>query len=115
MYNDFTYIDTSVTNVSAINNAINNILNTKIGSVPGRPDFGSNIHRILFNQLDHITENLLKNYIKEALNLWEPRIFVHSVNVTSVSEYNKIVADIYYRYRDDGVTLNGSTSISISQ
>lgn len=115
IYVDYRDVNAVVTDAAAINNSIKNILFTKIGSLPGKPDFGSDIHEILFNQLDHITADLLKNYIKEAIAKWEPRIFITNVVIEDVPEYNKLIATLYYVYRDAGIILNEKVSIALTQ
>ena len=54
----------------AIHNSIKNILLTRIGSMPGKPTFGSRIMEIPFNQNDEVTHALLKQIIEEALKQW---------------------------------------------
>lgn len=115
LYNDYTTVEDTVTDVKAINNAIKNILFTRIGSVPGKPEFGSDLYKVLFNQMDHITHDQIEMYIKEALNIWEPRILVNSVDIEEVPEYNRLIATIYYEYRDKGLDLNDQLSINLYQ
>lgn len=115
IYVDYREANTVVTDAAAINNAIKNILFTQIGTMPGKPDFGSNIHEVLFNQLDHITADLLKNLIREAIAKWESRILITNVTVEEVPEYNKLIASIYYMYRDSGLDINEKLSIALTQ
>ena len=71
--------------IEAINNSIRNILTTSKGSLEGMPEFGSRLNELVFSQIDHITVDLLKNLIKEALDKWEDRIillFHLSLNIT---------------------------------
>jgi phage baseplate assembly protein W len=115
LYTDYRTIDTTVTDAAAINNSIKNILFTKKGSLPGKPEFGSKIHELLFNQMDHIISNILKNYITEALYRWEKRINVTNVVVKEVQEYNKVITTISYTYRDKGLNINEQISIGLTQ
>ena len=97
--------------VEAINNAIRNILTTSKGSLEGMPEFGSRLNELVFSQIDHITVDLLKNLIKEALDKWEDRIIITDIIVSSVPEYNRLIASISYRLKDD--ILNNSYKVSI--
>lgn len=114
IYRDFKDIGVMSYDREAMNNAVRNILMTRKGSLPGKPDFGSNIYQVPFSQLDYITENLLKSTIKDAIDLFEPRILITNINITKNEEYNQIVADIEYRYRYNGENINNIVSIPIS-
>lgn len=114
IYRDFKDVGVMSYDREAMNNAVRNILMTRKGSLPGKPDFGSNIYQVPFSQLDYITENLLKSTIKDAIDLFEPRILITNINITKNEEYNQIVADIEYRYRYNGENINNIISIPIS-
>lgn len=115
LYTDYVTVEGTNTDAAAINNAIRNILFTPIGSLPGKPTFGSNLHKVLFSPLDSVTEGIMKRYIKEALKTWEKRIIVYDVVVESVPEYNKLIATIHYEYRDKGLDVNEQISINLLQ
>lgn len=113
IYTDYVRMNSTETDAKAINHAIKNILFTRMGSMPGKPTFGSNLYKVLFAPLDHITQNLMKRYIKEALATWEERIIVLNVDIEAVSEYNKLIATITYEYRDAGLDINEQISLSL--
>lgn len=115
IYTDYRTPDTVVTDAAAINNSIRNILLTRKGSMPGKPDFGSRVQELLFNQLDDITKDVMRRYVKEALKKWETRITVIDVFVTDVPEFNKLVATIEYQYRDAGLDINEQISVGFTQ
>lgn len=115
LYTDYRKVETVVTDAAAINNAIRNILFTAKGSLPGKPTFGSRINELIFSQLDAITKDLLKRYIREALVKFERRIVVTSVVVSEAPEYNRIIASINYMYRDRGLAINEQISVGFSQ
>lgn len=101
MYKDLTTIEKNVTDIKAINNSIKNIILTRKGSVPGKPKFGSEIHKLLFSQLDHFTETIAKKMISEALNEFEDRIDIINIDIKQVPEYNRLQCTINYRYKDN--------------
>lgn len=108
-YNSPVDIDT---NEIAINNSIRNILLTRIGSVPGKPEFGSNIMNIVFDLMDgNSTSDLLKNSIIGALLKWEPRISINNIVIKEIPEYNRLIADINYTYNILGGNIDASTTI----
>ena len=66
LYEDFVNPEETVFDENAISNALHNILNTRIGSMPGRPTFGSRIYEVPFEPNDDSTkgkENSNKEYI----------------------------------------------------
>lgn len=89
------------TQVNAINNSIKNILLTPKGSVPGKPYFGSDLHKIAFEQMDFITERLAERYTSEALSRFEDRIKVLDIIVENIEAYNRVVITVNFAFRDE--------------
>lgn len=105
----------NVYEVQAIKNSIKNILSTKIGSVPGRPNFGSNLYLLVFEQLDSMTEDLAKRYTREALARFEDRINVIDVRTSKDEAFNRLIINVVFSYKTkDGNMQNDSTSISFN-
>ena len=115
MYIDFTDSKTTVSGKTAIDNAITNILMTRKGSVPGKPEFGSELYRMIFKPIDHITVSVLKNYIKESLSKFEPRIYIRVINIIEIPEYNRINIEIEYEYTLVGLTSVEKTNITFNK
>lgn len=99
--------------VEAINNAIRNILFTAIGTVPGRPDFGSNLNELVFLPMDASTISMVKRVITESLRKWEDRIKIDSVTVHKVPEYHRVLADITYHFKDDAFNVKTSVQLDL--
>jgi phage baseplate assembly protein W len=64
--------------------AIQLILRTRKGERPMRPEFGCEIHELVFAPNDPATSGLARRYVTEALSMWEPRIDV--LDVTTVHD-----------------------------
>ena len=64
-----------------IEQAIIMILLTPKGQRVMRPDFGCQIHELIFAPNDATTAGLAIYYVQEALAMWEPRIAVREVDV----------------------------------
>jgi len=62
-----------------IEEAIRIILETSKGERPRRPEFGSELFRLVFQPNDAATAGLARRYVTEALARWEPRIEVVDV------------------------------------
>lgn len=113
MYKDLRTITTTDSNITAIKNSITNILMTRRGSLPGKPNFGSDLYKLIFSQLDSLTEVMAKNFIFEALTEFEDRIIINNIKFTRIEEYNKLVINIDFSYRDANIGLD-TTSDSLS-
>lgn len=83
----------------AINNALKNIFSTPLGSLHGKPRFGTRIFQLLFSQMDIATEIALREMIKEEILKFEPRVVLRELKIKNIPEYNKIVVDLYYTYK----------------
>lgn len=115
LYTDLKSPSYSSYNIEAINNSIRNILTTQKGSLEGMPEFGSRLNELVFSQIDHITIDLLKNLIQEALRQWEDRIIISDIVISSVPEYNRLIASISYRLKDDFLNNHYSVSVELNQ
>lgn len=116
MYKDFTSVEVHNTDIKAINNSIRNILLTRRGSLPGNPRFGSDLHTLIFSQLDTLTESVAKSMVLACLTEFEDRISISNIELKSVEEYNKLVITVQYKYKDDfNQSVNGSSVISFIQ
>jgi phage baseplate assembly protein W len=115
LYTDYTSVNETVTDAKAINNAIKNILFTPKGSMPGKPTFGSDLFKLIFSPLDHITKDLAKRYIREALRDWEKRIVIRKIDIKDIPEYNRLIINLEYVYRDKGLDVNEQISLTLAQ
>ncbi len=52
------------------------LLSTRPGERVMRPDYGCDIHRLLFSPNDDTTAGLAIYYVQQAIDRWEPRIDV---------------------------------------
>ena len=75
-----------VTGTEEVDAAIRMILSTVPGERVMRPDFGCQIHDLVFAPNDASTAGLASFYVEEALALWEPRIHVLSVRAAPDQE-----------------------------
>jgi phage baseplate assembly protein W len=64
-----------------IEESIRIILTTRPGERVMRPEFGCRAHDLLFEPRTVATEALMRQYVTEALTMWEPRIEVQAVDV----------------------------------
>jgi uncharacterized protein len=83
-----------------IDQAIQLILGTAPGERPMRPEFGCGVHDFVFDSVDASTVGRMELAIRDALDRWEPRVVVDSVefNLDEVGE-GRLIIDIGYRVR----------------
>lgn len=74
------YIGEIVENIDDINQCISTILETRKGSVPHNPEFGSNVWMWIDAPVDEARPNIIKEAI-EAIEEWEPRVDISKVTV----------------------------------
>jgi phage baseplate assembly protein W len=82
-----------------IDQAIYVILSTTKGERRMRPTFGCDIHSLVFAPANATTFGLMRHYVEEALAMWEPRIAVRGVEVTSASADGRVDISITYEVR----------------
>jgi phage baseplate assembly protein W len=80
-----------------VEQAIKIILMTPKGQRVMRPEFGCQIHELMFAPNDAMTAGLAAHYVREALDFWEPRIRVLDVNAEpDPDDAARLLIDIQY-------------------
>jgi uncharacterized protein len=83
-----------------IEEAIRIILLTPRGQRVMRPEFGCQVHDLMFAPNDATTAGLAAYYVEEALNMWEPRIAVKEVVARPDPEnQGRLLIDIAYEVK----------------
>lgn len=83
-----------------INQSIQIILGTHPGERVMRPTFGCRVHEMMFEPRDATTMSMIKKYVDEALQLWEPRIQVFAINTeSSDGQDGAIFVEIEYQVK----------------
>lgn len=83
-----------------IEQAIRIILGTMPGERVMRPEFGCYIHDLVFAPHNAATEGLAIQYIERALERWEPRIALRSVNILPSGQEGMMLIEIKYEIKD---------------
>ena len=83
-----------------VEEAIRMILLTPKGQRVMRPEFGCQIHDLIFSPNDSNTAGLAEYYVREALAMWEPRIQVRDVLVNpDPANTSRLLIDISYEIK----------------
>jgi len=83
-------------NESAIARSVRNIVFTMPGEKFFDEDFGSRISQSLFENINDISANIIRNEIKSSLRLYEPRVNVREVEVNPNFDQNEFNVTIIY-------------------
>jgi len=77
------------------------ILRTSLGERVYRPDFGSRLSELVFAPLNTQTLVLLRLYVEEALEAWEPRINLEEVVADPDPVRGRVDITITYSLKDN--------------
>lgn len=106
MYTDLNTVGSNSFDVDAIKQSLRNIILTQKGSLPGKPYFGSDIHKVIFEQLDPMTERMARGYVESAIREFEPRVKIEDITFKNVEEFNRMVIIVQFSYVDDKFNKN---------
>ena len=81
---------------NAVKQSVKNILMTNKGEKFFDPNFGGGLRSMLFENFSTVTASLLRTQIRYALENYEPRITVDSIDVTDDIEGNALRVSVGY-------------------
>ncbi len=76
------------------------ILRTDLGERVYRPDFGSRLSELTFAPMNTQTLVLIRLYVQEALEMWEPRIVINEVSTDPDPVRGRVDIIIDYHIKD---------------
>lgn len=68
------------------------------------PNFGGNLRKYLFEQLNSNTTEFLKEDIQQQINLFFPSVIVDSLDIIQYQDTNEIVVTLKYTIRDTTIS-----------
>lgn len=86
----------TVTNETAVQRALYNLILTQRGERFFNPRFGCSIRSLLFEPVDYITASLMEREIEDTINLYEPRVNVHKITIYPDFDGNGYEIEILY-------------------
>lgn len=97
-----------VENEDAVKQSIINILLTNTGERVFNPNFGSEINKILFENITPQTSSTLTTLIKTAIENYEPRAQLHEVQCTPSPDENAYAVTVVFSTinRTEPITLD---------
>lgn len=98
-----------VTNEEAVKDSIVNLLLTNRGERFFRPNLGSDIQTMLFENVSPLTILSIEEMVKSTISNYEPRANVIDVNVKANEDYNDITVTIVFN------VVNSETPITLTK
>ena len=96
------------TDAMAVINAVKNLILTNHYERPFQPELGSNVRKLLFENLDIITAAALEKEITQTLNNFEPRVTVLGITVSPDFDNNSFNVTLQFNIinRTEPVTIS---------
>ena len=86
-----------LTDIEAVKRSVRNLILTNRFERPFHPEIGSDIRSLLFENMTPVVEVLLKDRIKETIDVYEPRADVTDIIVSGDSDRNEYRVQIEFR------------------
>ena len=102
-----------VEGTAAIRQGLMLLLSTAPGERVMRPDYGCDLHRLVFSPNDDTTAGLAIHYVRRALERWEPRIDILHLDATPDSQRPELL-EISLAYRIRATAQVDELSLSLS-
>ena len=100
---------------ASVRQAILLLLSTIPGERVMRPDYGCDLHKVIFSPNDNTTAGLAIHYVRQALDRWEPRIQVTFLDADpNPQEPGRLDIVLEYRLRRTERTDQLTFSIDLS-
>jgi phage baseplate assembly protein W len=93
----------AIKNETAISRSIRNLILTVPGERFFDPNLGSNVSRILFENIDEASSIFLQSEIENTIKRYEPR--VELINVTVDSQYDDYTFNVVIQYNIIGIDV----------
>lgn len=95
-------------NEYAVINAVKNLILTNHYERPFRPELGSNLRRLLFENVDSLLAAQIEREIEETINNFEPRVKISKVEAFPIPDENKyqVRMEFFIVDKTDSVTIN---------
>lgn len=87
----------SLNGLDAVKNSIKNLVCTNYYEIPFNPSKGSNVRKLLFDNVTPMTAIFLKDAIEQVITNYESRVTLFSVDVQPMPDDNRYQVNIVFR------------------
>lgn len=84
-------------NEANLEESIRIILGTRLGERAYRPNFGSRLSEIMFEPMNTQVLLLIRLYVKEAIEMWEPRLVLKDVITEPDPSTGRVSINVVYQ------------------
>jgi phage baseplate assembly protein W len=88
---------------NAIKNNLMNFFSTDQGERVFNPFFGSGLKKVVFENIDNLTENFVRKIINDEINKFFPFVGVQQTNVKINEDFNSITINVVYQVTNFGI------------
>jgi len=81
----------------AVINSVKNLILTNHYEKPFQPNIGSNIRRLLFENLDNLTGTTIESEIRQTILNFEPRVNLIDVTIRESRDSNEVFVSIEFK------------------
>tara|TARA_R110002110_G_scaffold212570_9_gene425534 strand:- start:182 stop:523 length:342 start_codon:yes stop_codon:yes gene_type:complete len=93
-------------NESSVREGLIQLLLTSRGERPMRLDYGTDLRASIFAPLDSVTIDNMRTTIKTAIDIYEPRVIVRSLDISS-SEASELNLSLVFSMRENVFSTQG--------
>lgn len=97
---------------AAVKQSIKNLLLTDYYEKPFQPFFGGNLRAMLFELADDETEDEIRSNIVTAINNYEPRVEIQSIDVNVLPDQNDMRVSIVFKIISTEELVTFTTNLS---
>ena len=110
-YNPRTRDVATKTDDNAVRGALRNLIHTKNYERPFQPDLGSQLHSLLFDNLDDFSITVAERVLADSIRKYEPRIEVYRVQVVP-NDANEMYIQVEYKIKNTQTPAVFTTSFT---
>lgn len=110
-YNPRTRDVATKTDDNAVRGALRNLIHTKNYERPFQPDLGSQLHSLLFDNLDDFSITVAERVLADSIRKYEPRIEVFRVQVVP-NDANEMYIQVEYKIKNTQTPAVFTTSFT---
>jgi len=90
------YFEQSFTAIEQVKSNLTNLLLTVKGERVFQPEFGSELHNLLFTQMDEEYDSTVQNAVQRAITQWMPFLTIVELEVLRDEDRNKTLVKVTF-------------------
>ena len=110
------YFASTYSTIESSRSNLKNLILTKQGDRPGRPEYGSSFWKYLFEQSVDSLSDIISDVLEEDINKWMPEIIVDNISVTQTSDsadIYKLMIAVTFRLNQNDIPVTDTTAITL--